>query len=103
MYQEGQVVQAQVVQATVVGQPVGTVQHGVVQPQPYGMPSAYHGGLTTDQQGAQQGWMIYGIGWALMLACNKNTVLEVIFRWDFLQPEVLFRIGEISGAEGSSC
>ncbi|CAJ1336661.1 unnamed protein product [Effrenium voratum] len=65
MYQEGQVVQAQVVQATVVGQPVGTVQHGVVQPQPYGMPSAYHGGLTTDQQGAQQGWMIYGIGWAL--------------------------------------
>ena len=77
-----QVVQAQVVQATVVGQPVGQAgyQPGYYQQQPgyqyqgqpvYGQqpPSAYNGygaySPTPDQSGAQMGWMLYGIGWVL--------------------------------------
>lgn len=66
------VVQAQVVQATVVGQPVG--QAGYPQPvafqgqamygqqAPYA-PYAY--AATPDQSGAQMSWMLYGIGWVL--------------------------------------
>eukprot|EP00490_Sorites_sp_Unknown_P007802 CAMPEP_0114642136 /NCGR_PEP_ID=MMETSP0191-20121206/2659_1 /TAXON_ID=126664 /ORGANISM="Sorites sp." /LENGTH=78 /DNA_ID=CAMNT_0001854283 /DNA_START=43 /DNA_END=276 /DNA_ORIENTATION=- len=70
-----QVVQAQVVQATVVGQPVG--QAGYPQPvqafgpqpgqamygqqMPYGAYGQY--GQSPDQAGAQMGWMLYGIGW----------------------------------------
>eukprot|EP00435_Cladocopium_sp_Y103_P020626 s198_g5.t1 len=70
-----QVLQAQVVQATVVGQPIG--QAGYPQPvqafqgqamygqhAPYAPYNAY-AAPSPDQSGAQMSWMLYGIGWVL--------------------------------------
>lgn len=72
MAEQNQVVQAQVVQATVVGQPVGQATYPQVpyqaQGHPIGQPGPVYGGpyvQTPDQAGAQQGWLLYGIGWVL--------------------------------------
>eukprot|EP00438_Fugacium_kawagutii_P028699 Skav229173 [mRNA] locus=scaffold1004:40125:45717:+ [translate_table: standard] len=74
-------VQGQVVQATVVGQPVGQAvgcpqpgfqQQAVYGQQPMQVPYGYvqqpygaYNVQTPDQSGAQMGWMLYGIGWVL--------------------------------------